>query len=110
MKIILLVLFLTITSASYAETLVSKTPRDRTGQVGALASYKCMSWLNTGSMKINKNSNKASFSNGYLKFNKNAKINALLSMPADVYCVGDRVIFTKTFGRSAATITNININ
>lgn len=110
MKSILVILFLTITSASYAETFTLKTERARTDKVGTLASYKCMNWLDSGPMKIKKNSNKATFGNGWVKFNKKAKGNFVISLYADVYCVGDRLTFPKTFGRSPATITNININ
>lgn len=109
MKTLLVALFLTVATVSHAEELGAKLPRDPS-KVTAKASYKCMNWLDTGVMKIKKSTNKASFSNGYVKFDKKAKINAMLSMPADIYCVGDRLVFMKTFGSRPAKIEKIDIN
>lgn len=109
-KILLLpVLTLLLCNISFAEGSPYKAEKAVKHKV-EISSNKCMNWYNTGPMGIRRNSNKASFANGYVKFNKKAKINAYLYLPEAVYCVGDRMIFKKTFGSKPVTLTLIQIN
>lgn len=72
------------------------------------ASYQCMNWSGSGVMVIDKRSDRATFLNGWLKFDKRAKINSYLYMDAGRYCVGDSLLFKKTFG-TWAKIKKIDI-
>ena len=74
-------------------------------------SVKCVEFNGKGSLYIKKNTSKAIFANGYIRFNKKARKTGYLKFPKGTYCRGSKGYFHDTFGKNnLLTITYINLD